>query len=399
MMIVVPPGRGREALPAPDAPRAAPSVPPAASTAAAERIAELEATVARMTAELQQGRAGPGDPAPPTGTGTTDPPTTEGKKNAEAPARTPQELLAELSRALEAGDKGAIWNASVALYGAMSRSPEATLAEILAALAASPSLALQKQLSTLLTHNKITLDEEQARIVRDALLDLALGAEESDSQTMALDSLGALLRRYPNEIALEPDDVRSLASVMSSPGDTQVRRSAMELLGRHLAGDARLQDDLRSIARSEPDPDLRVLALRTLRSNQDDAATDLFLEVLRRDSEPAVLWEAASAANFLTQSAASTGSFKDAYRELIHRDVSDLARGRAAQSLALLATLDGDASVPADLRHLAATTSDALLAEFARTAASQLESGEASIRSLGEAWQRWHETLDRKRFP
>ena len=399
MMILMPPGRTPGPSPIP--PHSGDGAPlrPETPAAAAERIQELEVLVEKITADLERARAASEDPTAATVEPEAGPSTASDEPTDETPAPTTPELLAALARAYEDNDRDAARRISIELFKAMNNDREATLADILVALASDPSLRLQMQLSALLTHKKLELDPSSAREVNDALMKLVLEAEESASQAEAVRSLDALLKRYRDELELDPDDLRQLTGVMARPGDPGVRRAALELLGRHATHDPGLQVDLRSIARNEADPGLRVQALRTLRTSQGDGATDLFLEVLRQESEPTVLWEAASAANFLTQSAASTGPFKTAYRELIHREVSDLARGRAAQSLALLATLDGDATVPGDLRHLATTTSDARLAEFARTAAAQLESGEASIRSLGEAWKRWHRTLDREQYP
>jgi hypothetical protein len=207
------------------------------------------------------------------------------------------------------------------------------------------------------------------------------------------------MRRHPEAGKLTDDQVVQLSARLADPLEGANRRAMLDLLLRGGADHEAVATSLLGLARSEADLDLRTRAIQGLRRTGDPRTDDLLLDLLRTEVEPRVLWEASSAANFLTQPTGRRDDYKQAYRDLVRREVPDPARGRAAQSLALLAVLDGDTSVAGDLRHLASTTSDTVLAEAARTVATQLEEGTATFPTIAAAWETYHQTLDRGRYP
>ena len=286
-----------------------------------------------------------------------------------------------------------------ALLELMRSDPRLVVPAILAILAQEPGVGMLRSLGKLLNLVDLKAHPELVNSLRDGLCEAALEASDPVVSRHALEAMRTLLRKHVMATPLREDQVTALAALLGDAARGSARRPALELLLRHQPEHSLFADTLLTLSRSEADLDLRVLALRGLRRIPDDRADELMLELLRTEVEPRVLWDVAGASNFLTQPTRRREEYKGAYRALLRREVQDPARGRAAQSLALLATLDGDHSVAEDLRFLAGTTPSPTLAEAARTVAAQLEDGSASFATIARAWETYHRTLDRKQYP
>jgi hypothetical protein len=354
------------------------------------RIAELEAQLGSRDAS----DAPPDAPAPTPGTppaGLTEPPTLPSDARG---------LLDLLRAALRNGDRQAYNRISRALRDRLAQDPVGVLSAVVGLLrggAAEPSLL--RALGELMRRADLAEHPELVDDLRDSLVELALTEEDPRTRAEAMRALDRLLRTHEDAGGLTDRQIAQLSSRLSDPLEGESRRPTLELLLHHCADNEAVATSLLGLARSEPDLDLRTRAIQGLRQTKDSRTDELLLDLLRSEVEPRVLWEASSAANFLTQPTGRRDDYKQAYRDLVRRDVPDPARGRAAQSLALLAVLDGDVSVAGDLRHLASTTADTALAEAARTVATQLEEGTATFPTIATAWEAYHQTLDRGRYP
>jgi hypothetical protein len=357
------------------------------------RVAELEATLERREAEDVE------DESPEQreeGRGTV-----EGSPE-EQPSPLPQDaasLLQILEQALAMRDQQRATSSWKALQELLRRDPQLAVPALLATLARGPGEVMLKSLAKLLSRVDLQDHPDLLGSLRDGLCEAALAATDPGECRLALEMLDQLLRKHERTARLEEDQVANLAAILGDAARGGARQSALHLLLRMQPEHPLVADRLLALSRTEPDLDLRVQAIRGLRRTADDRADELMLELLRTEVEPRVLWDVAGAVNFLTQPTRRREEYKAAYRSLLRREVPDPARGRAAQSLALLATLDGDHSVATDLRLLASSTPDPALAEAARTVASQLEDGSASFTTIAKAWEAYHQTLDRQQYP
>jgi len=300
--------------------------------------------------------------------GTGDTPIETGPDGEPLDEKTRRALLAEL------------------LQTQLGENPDVTFPVLLEALQVDPHPMLVQAVDRIPDQLLSELGPARLAQLGDALLRLALENRDLETSMLALSALRDVVEQGGGSTAAY---TQTLVGIVASSAPASLRTTAIRSLRSIADDDPAFRQTLRQVVRGDPDPGVRIDALRTLSRLHEPGVDGIVQDILANDVDPRVLAAAASVDNLSDPSHARLKSFKAGVRTLIHRDVPDQPRAVAGASLSLLAILDGDPDAQADLEHLAATTMDPSLAEIARRAAAQLADGTASFESMEELWRPW----------
>lgn len=268
----------------------------------------------------------------------------------------------------------------------LAENPDTAFPILMEALQVDPQPMLVQAVDRIPDQLLSELGPARLAMLGDALLRLALENRDVDTSMQALSALRDVVEQGGGSTAAY---TQTLVGIVASSAPASLRTTAIRSLRSIADDDPAFRQTLRQVVRGDPDPEVRIDALRTLSRLHEPGVDGIVQDILANEVEPRVLAAAASVDNLADPSHARLKSFKAGVRTLIHRDVPDQPRAVAGASLSLLAILDGDPAAQNDLEHLASTTVDPSLAEIARAAAAQLADGSATFESMERLWRPW----------